>query len=178
MRPAEIRFAADAMLQSLATWLRLLGYDCAGGPRQFGRALLEQSIAEDRVFLTRNTHLGDDLPHALLARGQIVHVLEEHLPQQLREVVGKFLLDGEHFVFTRCVGCNQALHPVDRSAAASRVPPDVAAGDGPLWECPSCHKIYWHGSHVTNSLTHLHHWLAATPAVDEDAASRYPLPPL
>jgi uncharacterized protein with PIN domain len=34
MTPSEIRFAADGMLQSLATWLRLLGYDCISRPDQ------------------------------------------------------------------------------------------------------------------------------------------------
>jgi len=31
MNPPDVRFAADAMSQSLAKWIRLLGYDCAAG---------------------------------------------------------------------------------------------------------------------------------------------------
>ena len=92
MTPAEVRFAADGMLQSLATWLRLLGYDCLASPNQSGRRLLEQAVLEDRVFLTRNAHLTDNLPQALLERGRIAHIVGEHLPDQLRQVVRTFSL--------------------------------------------------------------------------------------
>jgi len=144
MTPAEIRFAADGMLLSLATWLRLLGYDCLACPGQSGRALLEQAVAENRVFLTRNAHLHDTLLHALFARARIELVAAEHLPQQLREVVTKFALDTEAFVFTRCLLCNEVLQRTSEE----------------FWRCPRCDKTFWHGSHVTNSLARLRVWLA------------------
>ena len=37
MNPPDIRFSADAMSQSLAKWIRLLGYDCDAGDDLFGR---------------------------------------------------------------------------------------------------------------------------------------------
>ena len=37
MNPTDVRFAADAMSQSLAKWIRLLGYDCDAGDDLFGR---------------------------------------------------------------------------------------------------------------------------------------------
>jgi len=46
--PPDVRFAADAMLQSLAKWIRLLGYDCAAGDDLFGRKLIEHVVAERR----------------------------------------------------------------------------------------------------------------------------------
>ncbi|MCX6897963.1 MAG: hypothetical protein NT105_04610 [Verrucomicrobia bacterium] len=110
MTPAEIHFAADGMLQSLATWLCALGYDCLAGRDLFGRLLLEQAVAEERVFLTRNTHLASDWPHALVDRAQVVYVGGETLPEQLREVVERFSLDWQRFLFTRCVVCNEPLH--------------------------------------------------------------------
>ncbi len=158
MTPREIRFAADGMLQSLATWLRVLGYDCLSRPDQSGRALLEQAVVEDRVFLTRNAHLDDNLPRALLARANILYVLGERLPDQLREIVTKFDLDTAAFAFTRCVVCNRPLQRADRAAD---VPPDVAARETEFWHCAACGKTFWRGSHVTNSLAHLRRWLAA-----------------
>ena len=143
MTPAEIRFAGDGMLQSLATWLRLLGYDCLTRPGQSGRVLLERAVAEGRIFLTRNTHLRDTLPHALLARARIELVAAEHLPEQLREVVTKFALDTETFVFTRCLLCNEVLQRTSEE----------------FWCCPHCGKTFWRGSHVTNSLARLRAWL-------------------
>jgi len=105
---------------------------------------MEQAVAEERVFLTRNAHLHDTLPHALLARARIELVAAEHLPQQLREVVTKFALDTEAFVFTRCLLCNEVLQRTSEE----------------FWRCPRCDKTFWHGSHVTNSLARLRVWLA------------------
>lgn len=143
MTPAEIRFAADGMLLSLATWLRLLGYDCLTRPGQPSRAVLQEAVADGRVFLTRNAHLRETLPQALLVTARIEPVAAERLPDQLREVVEKFALDTERFVFTRCLGCNELLEP---------------AGEG-FWRCPRCEKRFWRGSHVTNSLARLRLWL-------------------
>jgi uncharacterized protein with PIN domain len=156
MTPDEIRFAADGMLQSLGTWLRLLGYDCIGDRNHWGRPLLEQAVAENRVFLTRNAHLNANLPHDLLARAIIFFVLAEHLPDQIREVTGKFALDKERFTFTRCVACNV---PLLSTADMTCVPSDVAARETEFWHCPACGKTFWRGSHVRDSLTRLQKWL-------------------
>jgi len=48
MNPPDVRFASDAMLQSLAKWIRLLGCDCAAGDDLFGRKLIEHAVAERR----------------------------------------------------------------------------------------------------------------------------------
>lgn len=160
MSPVEIRFTADGMLQSLGTWLRLLGYDCLIDARQRGRQLLEQAVANDRVFLTRNAHLADNLPHTLLQRAAICPVAAEHLPDQLREVVGQFALDTERYTFSRCVRCNAVLQLVDRTAARPAVPADVADREQHFWRCPCCGKTFWRGSHVHNSLARLKQWLA------------------
>jgi uncharacterized protein len=161
MTPTDIRFAADGMLQSLATGLRALGYDCLAGRERFGRRLLEQAVAEDRVFLTRNTHLGNDWPRALVERAKIVHVAGEPLPQQLREVVEKFSLDPERFLFTRCLVCNEPLRAAERSEALPHLPPRVAAREERFWRCERCGRFFWHGSHVQNSVARLRQWLGS-----------------
>jgi uncharacterized protein with PIN domain len=178
MTPTEVRFAADGMLQSLATWLRLTGYDCvtraeahasatgekvvcSRGVSRGSRVLLEQAVAEGRVFLTRNAHLTDTLPRALLDRAQVVYVAGEHLPEQLREVVEKFSLERDRFVFTRCVECNRPLSRQERSEATGHVPADVAARETEFWHCACCGKTFWKGSHVRNSVARLQQWLAA-----------------
>ncbi len=162
MTPNEIRFAADGMLQSLATWLRLLGYDCLADKKLSGRALLEQASAEHRVFLTRNSHLSDNLPHQLLERSQITLVGSERIADQIREVVARYSLRTNEFVFTRCTECNVPLRQIDRAEALDHVPPDVAESETVFWNCPRCRKTFWRGSHVTNSLQRLQQWLADT----------------
>jgi uncharacterized protein with PIN domain len=163
MTPDEIRFAADGMLQSLGTWLRLMGYDCICGKDLFGRRLLELAAQEQRVFLTRNLHLGESLPKLLLQRARRVCVDGERLPQQLREVAEKFCLDPHRFVFTRCLTCNTPLHRVDKREVIERVPPRAGAQHEIFLECAQCRKIFWHGSHVTNSIERLYRWLETKP---------------
>jgi hypothetical protein len=161
MTPADIRFAADGMLQSLATWLRVLGYDCLAGRDLFGRRLLEEAVAGDRVFLTRNTHLQNDWPHALLERASIFYVASEALSAQLREVVAKFALDWKSGLFTRCVRCNAMLERAARSEVLAGLPPVVAAHERDFWQCGRCRKVFWHGTHVRDSVARLERWLGA-----------------
>jgi hypothetical protein len=160
MTPDEIQFAADGMLQSLATWLRLLGYDCLAGKELFGRKLLERAVAENRVFLTRNSHLADNLPHQLLEQRQIAIVAGECLPDQLREVIARFSLQTDEHVFSRCIECNVPLGRLDRAGAMGQVPPKVAESETEFWRCPRCGKTFWRGSHVRDSLHRLEQWLA------------------
>ena len=158
------------MLQSLATWLRLLGYDCIAGRGLFGRRLLEQCLAQNRVFLTRNRHLSDSLPRQLLERCRISIVASERLPDQLREVVNRYSLQTGQYVFTRCTECNVPLGRADRAGALGQVPPDVAESETEFWKCPQCGKTFWRGSHVRGSLQRLERWLAGGGAASSDRA--------
>lgn len=161
--PNDVRFAADGMLLSLGKWLRLLGYDCVGNPGHSGRALLEQAIAENRLFLTRNTHLREYLPKTMLQAADIIVVVGEVLPDQLREVVKRFSLDSSAFVFTRCIECNVPLK-VAEIAQGKGLPPRVAAQQTGFWKCPRCGKLLWRGSHVANSMQRLQKWLVPSSA--------------
>ena len=157
MTPSEIRFTADGMLQSLGAWLRLMGCDCVCQQGKPSRALLEQAVADERIFLTRNAHLWDNLPRTLLDRGRVVSVLAEHLPGQVREVVTRFAIDTESFAFTRCIRCNVLLEHT--GTVPDDIPPNVAAQEKEFWHCPSCRQTFWRGSHVHNSLARLRNWL-------------------
>jgi len=161
MNPNDVRFAADAMLQSLGKWLRLLGYDCAAESGLFGRRLLELAVAERRWILTRNLRFTGDMPLFLLSRADIHLVVNERLPDQLREVVERFSLEPSAFVFTRCLVCNEPLLVTAKSHAAHTVPPAVFEREDQFWRCSRCGRIYWQGSHVYHSTRRLHHWLDA-----------------
>ena len=147
------------MLLALARWLRLLGYDCCGAAGDPLRPLLARAMAEQRVFLTRNGRLGEQLPKALLEGGRIVRVTPTVPPEQLREVVHAFALDARSFVFTRCGECNAPLARLAGPPPAA-VPPRVTACEKEFWACPRCSRIFWRGSHVMNSIARLERWLA------------------
>jgi uncharacterized protein with PIN domain len=153
LTPADVRFAADRMLQSLATGRRLLGYDCVnagaeayalataghccGGVSLCSRALLEQAAAEGRVFLTRNAHLFANVRAALLRLADLVPTAGENPTAQLREIIGRFALDTTRFAFSRCVQCDKTVGRIERAKAAGAVPTGVLVGADELRRCPA-----------------------------------------
>ncbi|MHA3775136.1 Mut7-C RNAse domain-containing protein [Verrucomicrobiota bacterium sgz303538] len=160
LQPSEIRFAADAMVQSLAKWLRLLGYDCLAGDEWFGRKLVEQAVNEDRWILSRNTNFGHYLPQVLRDQMHLFPVSSQSLPEQMRDVVRHFDLAPEAFLFTRCVECNSPLSEISPAEFQEQLPPDVRAHQARFWRCAQCGRVYWHGSHVARSIERLRTWLA------------------
>jgi uncharacterized protein len=78
----------------------------------------------------------------------------------MREVAGRFALDTERFVFTRCLRCNAKLRVAEKAEVGGAAPTDVLARNEKFWRCPACGRIYWHGTHVENSLRRLRGWLA------------------
>jgi uncharacterized protein len=51
------RFIADAMLEKLTKWLRILGYDVTYERKIEDAVLIRQALAENRLILTPDTHL-------------------------------------------------------------------------------------------------------------------------
>lgn len=149
------------MVQSLAKWLRLLGYDCLAGDEWFGRRLVEQAVSEDRWILSRNTTFVQYLPRVLLDQVRLFPISSENLPEQMRDVVRHFNLEPEAFLFTRCVECNSPLSEVAPSEVHEQLPPDVRAHHTRFWRCAQCGRVYWRGSHVARSIERLRTWLAS-----------------
>jgi len=142
-RGDELRFAADAMLGRLARWLRTLGYDTVYEPDMTDADLVQLAIAEHRLILTRDRALPEEW------RVEDVMLIEANAPlDQLAEVVAAFDLERNARLFTRCTLCNRPLVEVAKKDVAERVPPRVLAEHDAFWECRSCGKVYWKGSHV------------------------------
>jgi uncharacterized protein with PIN domain len=143
-RPARPRrFAADAMLGSLARWLRMLGFDTWWEAHVPDEALVRRALREGRTILTRDRRLPEEW------RVEDVHHVEaEGGMAQLREVVARFDLLPEVRLFTRCSRCNEPLEVAPPAAAAGRVPARILASGGEIRRCPSCGRVYWEGSHT------------------------------
>jgi len=129
------RFAADAMLGRLARWLRVLGFDTTYDPAIDDHLLVRHADDEGRILLTRDRHLLRDL------RPAHAHEVRQDAPlEQLRELVKALALPPPRAMFTRCILCNTPL------AVSHRAAPQWT--DGPVLECTTCGRTYWHGSHV------------------------------
>ncbi|GAA4482807.1 Mut7-C RNAse domain-containing protein [Rhodococcus olei] len=139
----EPRFVADVHLGRLASYLRLLGFDCRYRNDVDDTELVAVSVAESRTVLTRDIGL---LRRAAVTRGAFVHATDPR--RQLREVLDRFDLHGQIRSLTRCARCNGVLDEVPREHVADRVPEDVAPGQR-VCRCRDCGQVYWPGGHVT-----------------------------
>lgn len=145
-----IRFAVDRMLGKLARWLRVLGYDTFYDSDLPFEELVERSRGEGRVLITRNSKVKESpgVKEFLLLRS-------ERFDEQLRTLAETFLLDLESYRFSRCTKCNTKVVTVDREKVRDLVPPKSYAGYMQFYQCPSCQKVYWDGTHVQNTLKRL-----------------------
>jgi uncharacterized protein with PIN domain len=133
-------FIADAMLGTLAKWLRILGYDTLFDPALDDYGLMRLARAEDRVLLTRDRELAR-------RRGVRALLIEsENLDDQIRQVLTDLDLKPNQ-TFSRCPVCNEPLQPLNREAAKARVPAYVARTHETFKICPACQRVYWRGTH-------------------------------
>ncbi len=142
-RSDEPRFAADAMLGRLARWLRALGYDTAYERDTPDAELVRLAIVERRFILTRDRALPEEW-----SVDDVMLIGADAPLDQLAEVVAAFDLDRQARLFTRCTLCNHPVVEAAKENVADRVPPRVLAEYDAFWECRSCEKIYWKGSHA------------------------------
>jgi len=140
------RFIVDANVGRLARWLRIMGYDALFINDIDDRQLVAIGLKERRVVLTRDTQImqrrvvNNGRLEALLIRG-------DDTRDQLRQVVKAVNLDCEERQFTRCLECNQPLTRRRKEEVKDLVPPYVFQTQSRFVECPSCHRVYWRGTH-------------------------------
>ena len=136
------RFLCDAMLGSLARWLRFFGYDTVflePGPED--RVLAEKAYTEGRWLLTRDRELASVGPRTMLVRA-------DDLEDQLVEVFGRLDQRPEATLENaRCSECNGELVDVAREEVAEVTPPYVLATAARFRRCTGCRRVYWPGSH-------------------------------
>lgn len=136
----EKKFVADAMLGKLARWLRLLGCDVLYSASYDDSKLLAIALTENRILLTRDTEL------AKRAKSHGFLITSDGTKNELREVIENFNIE-KKLKFTRCPECNGKVLEIDRALAKERVPEYTFLTHDIFFECSSCGKIYWSGSH-------------------------------
>ncbi len=145
LRPGPLRrtrFVLDGHLGKLARRLRLLGFDCAYANDATDGELVQVSVAERRILLTRDRFL--------LRRRTVTHgyLLRSDRPdEQVREVVRRFQLARSIEPYTRCPACNGLLRPVQKSAIEHRLPPKTRRYYDDFRTCADCARDYWRGAH-------------------------------
>ena len=145
---AAPRFVVDVNVGRLGKWLRAMGYDALFVPDVDDADLLEIARRESRILLTRDTHL---LERRAVTTGGVRAVLVkgDHLAEQIQHVASVFGLEASQD-FVRCIECNAPLHGIGKAVVSERVPPHVFKTQDTFKECPTCHKVYWRGTHWRN----------------------------
>ncbi len=138
-RPA---FVADVHLRKLTRFLRLLGLDVLHSNSYTDAELVSISENEGRILLTRDRAL---LKHGALTHGYWVRSI--HAQEQTVEVLQRFDLSRQVSPFTRCSLCNGLLERIAKSDALDRIPPKTAGWLDDYFECTTCRKLYWKGTH-------------------------------
>jgi uncharacterized protein with PIN domain len=157
-RPKPPLFLADHMLGRLARWLRAIGYDTEFDPSLDDPQLALHAAREGRVLLTRD--------RGLTKRGMVrrwVLIESDHLPAQLRQVLGELDLPPPEIRLSRCLACNGRAEDVPKEDAVKHVPPYVGRTQERFRRCVRCGRYYWAGTHVERMRQELHEMLQEGP---------------
>lgn len=145
---AETIFMVDHMLIRLGKYLRIIGCDVEWDQQIRTHELISRANAEDRIFLTRNTHLAEQYPRAV--RRLVFH--ENDPVKQFRIVIAEFGLDPQARLFSKCIRCNVFLEKAgNKESIRAWVHPNVYARFDSFFTCPKCGTVFWKGSHVANT---------------------------
>ena len=134
------------MLGRLARWLRVLGLDVAYSNAYEDNEIVRMAEQENRVILTRDTGLA-----ARRSRAECLLIASVNYKEQIQQVLRTFDLR-TFTVFSRCLECNVLLKDVDKESVFEQVPAYVYLTQERFAICPSCNRVYWHGTHADQML--------------------------
>ncbi len=141
---AEPKFIVESMLGRLAVWLRILGYDTEFQAKPSRHDLLWRSIKENRVIITRDTHI----THRHVLR--FIFIKSDFIREQVKQLLQEYPADiqiKKERLFTRCTLCNTLLTGITKEQVRGRVAPYIYNSIEKFAYCQKCDKIYWSGTH-------------------------------
>ena len=142
MNPVKEKFIVDTMLGKLGRWMLLLGYDAVYFRGTKDEELIEWAKRENRILITRDTHLAlEKYPeHSVLLK-------TIHFWEQLKKIVEEYPLAFSETFLSRCSLCNVLLEGLERAEALPELPEKVRAMAKMFFRCPVCRRMYWDGTH-------------------------------
>ncbi|MCJ8165064.1 Mut7-C ubiquitin/RNAse domain-containing protein [Pontibacter sp. E15-1] len=136
------RFVLDVHLGRLARSLRMLGFDSAYRTDYTDQEIACIAVSENRIALTRDIGL---LKQKAIQWGYWLR--SQHLEAQLQEVLDYFDLKPKALPFTRCLVCNGPIGEVAKEQVLAQLPPKTRQYFTVFYQCQSCSRVYWKGSH-------------------------------
>lgn len=136
------KFVLDVHLGKLARFLRLLGFDTLYQNNYSDPQIIEISVSNKRIILTRDLGI---LKNEKVTRGYWLR--SQDSKQQLYEVLKKFDLYSKIDIFSRCMACNGTIKRIKKENVLSLLEPKTLIFYTKFFQCCSCRKVYWEGSH-------------------------------
>lgn len=154
----SLKFIVDQNVGRLVKWLRIMGYDTIFFNGSNDSLMIATALAEGRVILTRDTQI---MRRRVVTKGLLKAILiqSEYPQEQIRQVIETLNLDCLSRPFTLCLECNQPLVERSKEQVKDLVPPYVFKTQKQYMECPSCHRIYWRGTHWQAMTKRLEHFM-------------------
>lgn len=144
-----MKLLCDQMLGSLATWLRILGYDTYFAHQEIRDSeLITIAQTEQRILISRDKELIQRAKKHQIPR---IEILSTNLDEQLCAIF-KYLVIDTALILTRCTICNTLLRPIEKTKVKQLVPEKIFEKHNMFWYCQTCKKAYWMGSHYTKIL--------------------------
>ena len=141
-------FLADAMLGSVARKLRIFGFDTLYLKHIDDEEVLKIGTTQNRIILTCDKELFKRIVK-VGARGTLLQSSSES--ENLVNTLCKYGISSLSFesVNSRCSDCNGLLSRQKHDDINKYAYPDITKRHKEFFQCESCYKIYWEGSHVT-----------------------------
>lgn len=133
------------MLGKLARFLRFLGYDTLYRREQTVDEMLEASKQNNRIVVSSSRSIIQ-----LCKKNDIqqIYLKSTEVSEQLKSIKDKFDLNVIYPpINMRCSVCNGSLTKRSKNEVINRILEGTAKNYEEFWECDSCSKIFWLGSH-------------------------------
>jgi uncharacterized protein with PIN domain len=159
-----MKFLVDQPLAGLAKWLRLSGLDAA---------VKNFSAWKDLPLPAPGTYLITRQAGFRHRQREDILVLSANDPEsQVAEVFRVLKLSRRDLApLSRCGECNDLLAPLPREEALGLAPDHVYHTQAKFFQCPSCRRLYWPGSHPARIIARIQEAIAdpqaAAPGQDE-----------
>ena len=137
------RFLLDGMLGSLASWLRICGYDSIYHIDMNDEDLLLEAKKENRILLTRDKQLFERSKKYDVTSYYVQGKNPVERLGYLCKNIGISLVPQS----SRCSQCNSQIKLIDKEEIIDQIPVKSYKHYDKFWICISCGKIFWKGSH-------------------------------
>ena len=136
------KFIADINLGNIVKYMRVLGLDVYYDSLLSSHKIIELSNKEKRIILTKSKKL---LMFKDVSRG--IFIRPGTTTEQIRRIIDYLDIYSIIIPFSRCLRCNTLLNSVPKEQIIDRIPPKTKKFCSEFFQCQSCDKIYWKGTH-------------------------------